>query len=400
MRTIFCRVAFLIAFTLFYHTFLFSQKTVQGLDDFLKALQAGSKLPGFAVAIVKNDQVLFSKGYGFADKKKKLPYTPETIQPTGGISTTFTGLALMQGIEKGWFTLETPVNDILPFKIVNPNAPDAIIRIKHLAAHTSGLVDNKDTYRSVYAATKKPGLALKDFLKAYYVAGGSYYNTGNFSNNLPGKQYAYSRIGASLAAYIVEIKSGKPFADYCAVNIFAPLKMNDSHWFFDESKSPKYATLYEVNRQDDPMYKQLLNADGTLKPYSSASYPDGSLKTSLNDLTKYLVAMIKGYSGQPGLISKASFQTLFKKQFTPAEMPVSIDAREPNRAVFWSYNRKGKIGHTGNDPGIAAFISFDPVTKVGRVLLINTQLEGADNITTIEAFVNLTRSLDTFEAGK
>ena len=77
-----------------------------------------------------------------------------------------------------------------------------------------------------------------------------------------------------------------------------------------------------------------------------------------------------------------------------------MDPREPNKAIFWGYNRRGKLAHTGSDPGLAAFISFDPVTKVGRVLLINTDLEGLDNITTIEAFVNLTKGLDTFEMGK
>ncbi|RZJ77240.1 MAG: class A beta-lactamase-related serine hydrolase, partial [Chryseobacterium sp.] len=127
-----------------------AQKTVQGLDDFLAGLQAGSKLPGFAVAIVKNDQVLFSKGYGFADIKKKIPYTAETIQPVGSVSKTFIGLALMQGTEKGWFTLETPINDILPFKVINPNMPTEIIRIKHLATHTSGLIDNPSVYNKTY----------------------------------------------------------------------------------------------------------------------------------------------------------------------------------------------------------------------------------------------------------
>ena len=71
------------------------QKTVQGLDDFLKSVQAGSKLPGFAVAIVKNETVLFSGAYGFADKEKKIPYSLQTIQPIGSISKTFIALALM-----------------------------------------------------------------------------------------------------------------------------------------------------------------------------------------------------------------------------------------------------------------------------------------------------------------
>src|SRR5690242_17919746 len=100
-----------------------AQKTVQGLNDFLTSVQAGSKLPGFAVSIVKEDQVIFSGGYGFADKAKKTPYSIQTIQPIGSVSKTFIGLALMQAIEKGYFTLETPINDVLPFKVINPWLP-------------------------------------------------------------------------------------------------------------------------------------------------------------------------------------------------------------------------------------------------------------------------------------
>ena len=63
-------------------------------------VQAGSKLPGFAVAVVKDDAVIFSGAYGFADKAKKTPYTLQTIQPIGSVSKTFIALALMQAIEK------------------------------------------------------------------------------------------------------------------------------------------------------------------------------------------------------------------------------------------------------------------------------------------------------------
>ncbi|MBC7535120.1 MAG: serine hydrolase, partial [Ferruginibacter sp.] len=187
---------------------------------------------------------------------------------------------------------------------------------------------------------------------------------------------------------------------FTSAGIFTPLKMTDTHWFYDDARSLRYATLYEVNRQEEAIYKTLLNNDESLKVYSCATYPDGSLRTSVADLSKYLIEMMKGYSGKSALISKTAFETLFKKQFTPDKLPASMDPREPNRAIFWAYNRKGKIVHTGSDPGVAAFISFDPVTRIGRVLLINTELEGLDNIVTIEAFVNLTKGLDNFEMGK
>lgn len=385
---------------LFSTGFLSAQKTVQGLNDYLTSVQAGSKLPGFAVAIVKDETVIFSGGYGFANKAKKMPYTIQTMQPVGSVSKTFIGLALMQGVDKGFFTLETPINDILPFKVINPNFPNAVIKIRDLATHVSGLIDNDAMYSKAYSAGKKSAVELKDFLKGYYTEGGAYYDKLNFGNSEPGKKYAYSNVAASLAAYIIEIKAKISFDKFTTDNIFTPLKMNDTHWFYNDGKSTGYATLYAVDRHEDALYKNLLNSDGSLKTYSLATYPDGSLISSASDLTKYLIEMIKGYSGKSTLLTKKSFEALFQKQFAADKMPAAMDGREPNRAIFWGYNRKGKIAHTGSDPGVSAFISFDPVTKVGRVLLINTDLEGLDNVVTMEAFVNLIRGLDTFEQGK
>lgn len=377
-----------------------AQKTVQGLNDFLKSVQAGSKIPGFAVAIVKDDQVVFSGGYGFADKAKKTPYTIQTVQPIGSVSKTFIALALMQCVDKGYFTLETSINDILPFKVINPWFPNAVIKIKDLATHTSGLVDNESMYAKAYSIGKKPAVELKDFIKGYYTEGGTYYDKANFANSEPGKKYSYSNVASALAAYIVEIKSKMTYDKYTADNIFTPLKMTDTHWFYDDARSNKYATLYEVDRHDAVFDKSILNPDGSLKACSLATYPDGGLRTSVADLTKYLIEMINGYSGKSTIISKKAFDAMFQKQFTVPNMPTAMDPREPNRAIFWNYNRKGKIAHTGSDPGLAAFISFDPATKTGRVLLMNTDLDGKDNIVTIEAFVNLTKGLDTFESGK
>ncbi len=389
----------LIAFT-FLSKFSRAQKTVQGLDDFLKSVQTGSKLPGFAVCIVKDEAVLFSGAYGFADKTKKMTYSLQTIQPVGSLSKTVIGVALMQGVDKGYFTLETPINDILPFKVINPNFPNAVIKIRDLATHVSGLVDNKAIYEKAFAAGKKAPMELKDFLKAYYTEGGAYYDKSNFSDAEPGKKYSYSNIAASLAAYIIEIKSKASFDKFTADNIFTPLKMTDTHWFYDDAKISKYATLYQVDRHDDAISKSLVNGDGSLKPCSMATYPANGLRSSATDLTKYLVEMIKGLSGKSTLLSKKSFDILFQKQFSPDKLPASMDPREPNRGIFWAYNRRNKISHSSSEQGLSAFISFDPVTKVGRVLVMNTDLEGMDNVTTIEAFVNLTRGLDNFEQGK
>jgi CubicO group peptidase (beta-lactamase class C family) len=173
--------------------------------------------------------------------------------------------------------------------------------------------------------------------------------------------------------------------------------MNDSHWFYDKTKSAHYASLYEINNTEIPYLKPVLNKDNSVKHYSCVTYPDGSLKTSANDLTRYTLEMIKGFNGESNLLSKEAYKILFQKQFSDVNMPQNMDPKEPNRAVFWCYNRKGKLMHTGSDIGVSTFLSFDPTTKIGRIILINAALDGEDNGKAVKDFLKIITELEKFE---
>jgi CubicO group peptidase (beta-lactamase class C family) len=364
----------------------------------LTAIQQASNLPGFAVSIIKNDSLVFSNGFGYADKQTKKPYTPLTIQPVGSVSKTVIGLALMKAMELGYFTLETEVNSLLPFKVINPHYPGKAITIRQLVTHTSSLVDDEVTYMRAYNPGKQPLMKLGIYLREYCTPTGKFYKATNFDTAAIGTVYHYSNIAAALAAYLIEVKARMGFDAFTEKYIFVPLGMSDTHWFYTEAKSKLYATLYMVNKPESEQEKQLMNADGSYKIYSCATYPDGSLKTSVSDLIKYMLAMMKGYFGQGGIVSKESYALLFAPQFTAANMPANMEKKEVNRAVFWAYTPKGIIRHTGSDPGLMAFVSINPVTKIARAFTLNAQLEGEDNIKTVKAFMAIIAELDAFEA--
>ena len=348
---------------------------------------------GFAVTVVKRDKILYQNAFGQADVAKGTPYTNQTLQPIASISKTFIGVALMRAIEQGYFTLETPINDILPVKIKNPNAPNSIIRIKHLASHTSGLTDNEAIYlknHSILAGENTTSVeakrminelgfgtngtvkSLKDFMEAYYTEGGSLYNKTNFLAAEAGASYSYSNIGAALAAYLIEVKTGKSFSEYCTENIFKPLSMNNTSWSITPDNRLKMATLHwERNKP--------------LSFYKAATYPDGSLITSNEDLSKYFVEMIKGFSGESTFLKKESFDMLFKKQFEVGKIPTNLNEKEDNAGVFWVYFKNGRIGHTGGDLGVTTLMAFYPDTKTGFIFLSNSELENLDNEDPLEA---------------
>jgi CubicO group peptidase (beta-lactamase class C family) len=374
-----------------------AQNNNQTLDKSLQNIYKKSNFPGFAIAIIKPDTVLFSKGYGYADRKTKTPYTPATIQPVGSVSKTFIALALMKAIELGYFTLATDINNLLPFKISNPNFPNGVITIQHLATHTSSLIDNDSVYVSTYELGRKPTVQLGNFLKSYYAADGKLYSSLNFDSKAIGSNYAYSNIAAALTAYIIEVKANMPFDVFTRKYIFEPLQMTSSDWFYNDNNAKQYATLYEINTPEVPQLTKLINTDNSLKDYCCITYPDGSLKTSVNDLTKYLQVMMKGYAGANTLLADSLYKKMFAKQFTATDMPANMDKNEPNRAIFWSYTKKDQLRHTGSDAGVFAFISFDPKTNIGRVMTMNAALDGGDNEKAVKSFYKILEALNKYE---
>jgi CubicO group peptidase (beta-lactamase class C family) len=376
----------------------FSQINNKILDNSLNDIYAKSKFPGFALAIVKGDSTYFAKGYGFADKASKTPYSLQTIQPIGSVSKTFIGLAVMKAIEMGYFTMETNINDLLPFKVVNPNFPEDQIKIKHLVTHTASLIDKDTTYMNTYGLGSKPKMYLKEFIPEYYASKGKFYSKQNFSDKHVGTTYAYSNIASALTAYIIEVKSNMFFFNFTGTYLLYPMKMYDTDWYYDFDKwKGRYATLYMINKPEIPLYYELLNPDSSFKTYSCVVYPDGSLKSSVSDLTKYLKVMMAGYDKSNRVLNEIYFPDLFKKQFTSATMPANMDQKEPNRAVFWSYSKRGQIRHTGSDAGVFSYISFNPTTKIGAVFLMNTELEGEDNVQSVKDFLKIAEAIKVFE---
>ncbi|AYQ33280.1 serine hydrolase [Runella sp. SP2] len=381
--------------------------TAEDLDLSFKALSQDMLFAGFAVTVVKKDKILFQSAYGQADMAKNVPYTNQTLQPIGSISKTFVGVVLMKAIEQGHFTLETPINDILPFKITNPNVPNSIIRIKHLATHTSGIVDDENVYLNNYSIlagenTSRPIAqrmikelkvgqngnvwSLPDFLKAYFTVGGQFYQKTNFLSADAGTTYSYSNIGAALAAYLIEVKTGKSYADYCTENIFKPLGMNQTTFTITPDSRSKMAMLYFERNNPFPFYKM-------------ATYPDGGLITSNEDLSKYFVEMMKGLSGESTFLKKESFDVLFKKQFEVGKMPAQFDGKEDNSGIFWFYFKNGRLGHTGGDFGVTTIMAFYPDTKTGFIFLTNTETELIDNADPIKKQLNvITSNIKEFES--
>lgn len=356
-------------------------RSVDQLEAKLQNLAATSTFPGFSVAIVGPDSVVYQHGFGYANLSTRTPFTTATVQPVASVSKTLIANALLKLVEQGQLTLETNINDVLPFRVVNPHQPNAIIRVRHLVTHTSGIVDREEAYKQAYEEGPRATTSLGGYLADYFTSTGSLYSADNFSNSAPGAKYHYSNVASALAAYLVEVKVGESFANYTQRVILDAVPLTHASWVYEDDQASQYATLYNEQHQPYPLY-------------SLVTYPDGGLRASCQDLSRYLLEMIRGHAGQSRLLTPASFQTLFSPQFGAGTTPTNLPEKQPNIGIFWAFNRSGRIGHTGSDPGTTTFVSFDPAKRTGRVLLINSDVESEKQQ---EQYARIVAVLQNFE---
>nr|WP_229505092.1 serine hydrolase domain-containing protein [Massilia mucilaginosa] len=232
-----------------------AQPDHQALTGELEALHRRAGFTGFAVASVTKDGVAYRHGFGYADIKAKRPYRTDTVQNVGSVSKTVVGVALAKAVELGYFTLDTEINAVLPFRVDNPHPGAGPITIRHLVTHTSGIVDDDEVYGhsyylNAYSDRRSPLLkrfvreftvpgrsdtSLDGFLKNYLAAEGRTFKASNFGKAPSGSSYAYSNIGAALAAYLIELRSGQRFDAFCRTHIFQPLGMRHTSWAIDDA---------------------------------------------------------------------------------------------------------------------------------------------------------------------
>lgn len=336
------------------------------IDSIITKHMDAAGIMGLGAAIIVDGKVAWTKGYGFADKANAVPFTPATVMNIGSISKTVTGVAMMRAVQEGKLSLDADINRYLPFKVVNPYHPNEAITLRQLATHTSGIADQSRAYRDSYHFGGDAPQALGDFLKNYFVPGGASYSKENFFDAKPGTRREYSNIAAGLAGFIVERAVGEKLNTYTRRHIFAPLRMTDSGWFLSEIPAAKQARLY-------------IGQGGMsvpILPYGLTTYPDGGVRTSVADLSRFFSALLRGgeYDGTR-ILDAASAEEMTRFQFTETSKPANVALNKLNSGLFWATKMSAtRIGHGGSDPGLRTEMLANLSRDIGVILFFNTSL--------------------------
>jgi D-alanyl-D-alanine carboxypeptidase len=178
------------------------------LDDIVQQMIAQEHVVGASVLVARGDRILLHKGYGFADLALETPTRDETVYHVVGPMLPFTGIAVMQQVERGKLSLDDDISKFIPeFPLQGHH-----VTIRQLLNHTSGIVDYHYLGDPIEATSRQPK-ALDEVMALY--AGKNWVNE-------PGKKWDWSISGFNLLVTVVERVTGQSFADYVQQNIFRP----------------------------------------------------------------------------------------------------------------------------------------------------------------------------------
>jgi CubicO group peptidase (beta-lactamase class C family) len=322
--------------------------TTQDLNAFFDGLMPfairRTDIAGSVVVVVKDGNVVFAKGYGYADLAKRTPVSPETtLFRPGSTSKLFTWTAVMQLVEQGKLNLDRDINDYLDFKI--PAYEGKPITLRNLMTHTPGF---EDAARDLLPASVED-VNLERYLKTHTPA----------RIFPPGEIVAYSNYGCGLAGYIVQRVSGERFDAYIEQHIFKPLDM--THSSFAQPLPPSLAPLMATG--------YMTASDGVAKPFELVDpAPAGAMSSSAIDMAHFMIAQLQeGRYGDTRILQASTAQLMHSQQYAPAPGMNGFDLG------FYQEDRNGLriIGHGGDtvffhsdlhlllDKNIGIFMSFN-----------------------------------------
>jgi CubicO group peptidase (beta-lactamase class C family) len=318
------------------------------LDGLLPyALKTGD-IAGSVVVVVKDGQVLFEKGYGYANVAKKSPMDPAaTMVRPGSTSKLFTWTAVMQLVEQHKLDLDRDVNDYLDFNI--PHKDGKAVTLRDLMNHRAGF---EEGLKDLLATDPKRHLTTERYVKEHP-------RPELFT---PGDVPAYSNYGVALAGYIVQRVSGESFDNYVEQHIFQPLGME--HTTFEQPLPARFQSA---------LSQGYMTASSPPRPYEFVeTAPAGSASTTADDMARFMIAHLQdGRFGDKRILSDATATLMH----SPSESALPGFGTMAHGFFYETHNGRIAIGHGGDTVVFHTELELLPQENVGIFYNFNSRVK-------------------------
>lgn len=296
--------------------------------------------PGCVVGIVRNDSLIFSKGYGMANLEYAIPNSPETVYHLASVSKQFTAYAIVLLAQQGKLNLDDDIRKYLPWF---PNLKQKIT-IRNLLNHTSGIRDQ-------WQLLGISGTRIDDVITQEHIIKILSKQQGlNFN---PGDKFIYSNSGYTLLAEIVKSISGQSLRKFTDSAIFKPLGMSSTH-FHDDYTEIERNRAYSYDRKDNTHFSNSVLSYSTVGPTS--------LFSNINDLAKWVMNF---YDTRVG--NQQSILQLTQK----AKLNDGTELDYAAGIIAANYKGWKQYKHDGADAAYRTYITVFPELKTGIIVLSN-----------------------------
>ena len=348
------------------------------LNAYIKTKKKELAAEGVSISVISKDDLLFLKGYGYADKEAQRPVTPLTLFGIGSVSKLFTGIAIMQLVEKGEIDLDTPLENYIPGFGYKTHFPDAgPITVRTLMTHQSGLVGDIIKGWASIAEPENDFRELVEFLKKEYLA----YPPGYISS--------YSNSAVALLGIVIEEVSGMEFKTYIQNNICRPLGMLTANFSLRDYMIPMLAKSYDSMGVESPF---LYIRDE----------PAGSFISNALEMSLFMRMILNGGKlfGRR-ILKQSTLKQMFVRQNDNVELDFPHDHGEKWGLSWVLYHAPlsyaGKyVGHNGGIPG-NFYTQMHILPEHGLAAIVETNSESGAQLSADLADTAMIKALEIFK---
>jgi CubicO group peptidase (beta-lactamase class C family) len=353
-RTI--RLAALFLLALVSASFAAAQEApLQGLDEYINKARAEWEVPGLAIAIVKDDKLVFAKGYGVRKLGEPAPVTEKTIFAIGSSSKAFTAATLALLVDEGKIKWDDPViKHLKDFVLYDPHVTREMT-VRDLLCHRSGLERGEPLW---YGSALDRGEILRRV--RYQKPAWSFRS-----------RFGYNNIMYLAAGEIVPAVTGKSWDDFVKERIFTPLGMTSSNTSITSLKNFNDVAAPHAKLEDKVQAIPWRLIDNIA--------PAGSINSNVADLAQWLRLQLgEGAYEKRKLISAGAVKTMHDPQTIIANDPqlamMMSDAHFTSYGLGWflhDYHNRKVVQHGGAIDGMSALVGMIPEEKLGVAILSN-----------------------------
>ncbi|MGH4124128.1 MAG: serine hydrolase [Clostridium sp.] len=336
---------------------------VKNLDKVLNEYTVKNYIPGLAVGVVYDNEVIYTKGFGVKNIETKEKVDEYSLFHMASVSKTFVVTGIMQLVEQGKIKLDSHLIEYLPYFELKDDRYKKIT-IRQMLSHISGMPDEEDY----------------EWDKPQYDAGALERYVRSLKDKElmwePGEKFAYSNIAFEILGDVIAKVSGVSFEDYMKENILDVLKMKESN-FLKPLVSKELLTSPHILGIENPYGAKV----SEVFPYNRAHGPSSTLCSNVVELCNYAIAnMNEGRFEKTKILEANSYEELWKQQ---AVTGWGGYTSQIGLAWFLGEYKGNKVrSHNGGDTGFRSNLITLPERGIAIAIMANSDYMSLNNLCT------------------